>query len=72
MDISIEFCTAWNYEPQAARLAEALKGRYGIKTRLIKSAGGVFEVVKDGELIFSKKATGRFPENQEVFTKIDS
>lgn len=53
-------------------MAEALKGRYGIKTRLIKSAGGVFEVVKDGELIFSKKATGRFPENQEVFTKIDS
>jgi len=26
----------------------------------------VFEVVADGELIFSKKAEGRFPESAEV------
>jgi len=38
---------------------------------MIKSGGGVFEVVKDGKLIFSKKATGRFPENKEIFKKID-
>jgi len=30
--------------------------------RLIPSSGGVFEVVVDGKLIYSKKATGEFPD----------
>lgn len=30
------------------------------------SGGGVFEVTADGDLIFSKKALGRFPEDNEV------
>lgn len=33
---------------------------------LIASSGGVFEVVADGDLIFSKRAEGRFPEEEEV------
>jgi selenoprotein W-related protein len=33
---------------------------------LIASSGGVFEVVADGTLIFSKKQLGRFPEENEV------
>ncbi|MBT3268211.1 SelT/SelW/SelH family protein [Candidatus Poribacteria bacterium] len=33
---------------------------------LTKSAGGVFEVTVDGTLVFSKKAEGRFPEEQEA------
>lgn len=37
-----------------------------MEPELIPSAGGVFEVVGDGELIFSKKALGRFPEEDEV------
>lgn len=32
--------------------------------------GGVFEVVCDGQLIFSKKQMGRFPELSEVLDKI--
>jgi selenoprotein W-related protein len=39
---------------------------------LIDSGGGVFEVVADGNLIFSKKALGRFPEDEEVFKEIRS
>ena len=31
------------------------------------SGGGVFEVTVDGELVFSKKAQGRFPEDDEIF-----
>jgi selT/selW/selH-like putative selenoprotein len=27
----------------------------------------VFEVTVDGELVYSKKATGRFPEHDEIF-----
>tara|TARA_B100000427_G_scaffold326743_2_gene335981 strand:- start:245 stop:379 length:135 start_codon:yes stop_codon:yes gene_type:complete len=33
---------------------------------LISSGGGVFEIVLDGKLIFSKKALDRFPEKGEV------
>ena len=37
---------------------------------LTKGSGGQFEVVVDGSLVFSKKAVGRFPELDEVLTKI--
>jgi selT/selW/selH-like putative selenoprotein len=33
---------------------------------LIKGRGGVFDVVADGKLIYSKHATGRFPEEHEI------
>jgi len=33
---------------------------------MIPSSGGVFEVSLDGELIFSKKALERFPEDGEI------
>jgi selT/selW/selH-like putative selenoprotein len=33
---------------------------------LVKSGGGVFEISTDGKLVFSKKATGRFPTDDEV------
>lgn len=33
---------------------------------LRKSGGGVFEITVDGSLAYSKKATGRFPSDEEV------
>jgi len=33
---------------------------------MIPSSGGVFEVVVNGQLIHSKKRTGRFPERGEI------
>lgn len=33
---------------------------------LVESSGGVFEVEKDGELIYSKERTGRHAEWEEV------
>ena len=36
------------------------------RATLLPSSGGRFEVKLDGELIFSKKETGRFPEEREV------
>ena len=38
----------------------------GAEVELVKSAGGVFEITLDGELVYSKKATGRFPSWKEV------
>ena len=37
---------------------------------MIKGSGGVFDVVVDGKLIYCKKETGRFPENEEVLTQL--
>lgn len=34
--------------------------------RLVQSSGGVFEVNVDGNLLFSKKATGRHAEPGEI------
>ena len=53
-------------------MAAELKKKYGVSAELIKGAGGVFEVTLDGDLIFSKKALGRFPEHSEVFEEIDA
>lgn len=39
---------------------------------LIPSVGGVFEVVVDDELVYSKKATGRHAEHDEVLASVRS
>jgi len=37
-----------------------------VNAELKKGSNGVFDVVADGKLIFSKRSAGRFPENAEV------
>ena len=39
---------------------------FGTSTHLIKGANGVFEVVVDGDLVYSKRSLGRFPDDGEV------
>lgn len=36
------------------------------QTTLIKGGGGAFEITIDGKLVYSKKATGRFPNDAEI------
>jgi selT/selW/selH-like putative selenoprotein len=36
------------------------------EVELIRAGDGIFEVERDGALIFSKKAEARFPEEQEI------
>lgn len=38
----------------------------GANVVLKKSGGGVFEIVVDGRLAYSKKATGQFPSVAEI------
>jgi selenoprotein W-related protein len=47
-------------------LAAAISDRFGVQAELIKGKNGVFDVVIDGKLIFSKHETGRFPQNDEI------
>jgi selenoprotein W-related protein len=53
-------------------LAAALKEQVGIDPKLIEGSGGVFDVTLDGELIFSKKVTGRFPEDAEIVEAVNA
>lgn len=39
---------------------------------IVPSAGGVFEVSLDGETIFSKRQTGRFPEYEEIARHLEA
>ena len=55
-------------------MAALLKDKYADKledVNLVPSSGGAFEVSLDGNLIYSKLKTGRFPEEKEVTGPID-
>jgi selenoprotein W-related protein len=55
--------------PRAVSLTDELLKFFGPKIgefTLVPSRGGVYEITFNGELIFSKKALGRFPEDGEV------
>ncbi|SVC60080.1 uncharacterized protein METZ01_LOCUS312934 [marine metagenome] len=45
-----------------------LVGQLGVDVELIRGGGGVFDVVANRQLIFSKHEENRFPENSEIFT----
>jgi selT/selW/selH-like putative selenoprotein len=47
-------------------LGEELEGKFGAEVELLSSDGGVFEIVVDGSLLFSKKSLNRFPEEGEI------
>lgn len=48
-----------------------MQKRFGLTSTLQKGKDGVFEVTYDNELIFSKKALGRFPEPGEVEGEVE-
>ncbi|MFQ5733581.1 MAG: Rdx family protein [Planctomycetaceae bacterium] len=56
--------------PTAAGLAEKIKAQTGIDPELIEGSGGIFDVVVDGKMIFSKQAVDRFPEDAEVLSQL--
>lgn len=41
-----------------------------MEAELIRGDGGIFDVVRDGEMIFSKHEAGRFPEEDEVIERL--
>ena len=36
------------------------------RVALVPGSGGIFEIRLDGEILFSKKSAGRFPESKEI------
>jgi len=37
---------------------------------MIEGGGGIFDVIVDGEMIFSKHAVDRFPEHDEILSQL--
>ena len=72
MKIKITYCSSWNYQPQAVSLAEKLKDAFGEDAVLIPGSGGVFDVVVDESLIYSKHETGEFPNENELLRQLQS
>ena len=71
MEISILYWGMWNYKPQAVSLADKIKSELAdANVEIVEGSGGVFEVTFDGKLIYSKKETGEFPEEQDILNKL--
>jgi selenoprotein W-related protein len=71
MELSIEYCGTCNYRPIAASLAMAIEKAVSLKAVLIHSRDmGALEVRMNGELIFSKKESGLFPDSSQIIEMI--
>ena len=51
-------------------MAARISKEFGVEAELIKGTSGVFDDIVDGQLIFSKHETGRFPEDDEVLERL--
>ena len=47
-------------------MRSSLDSKFGTLAETIPSSGGVFEIIVNGSLIFSKKQLGRFPNDGEI------
>lgn len=67
--LEIEFCTQCRWLLRAAWLAQELLTTFESdlgSVNLVPGTGGVLDVRCNGQLIFSRKAAGRFPESKEL------
>lgn len=67
--VEIEYCTQCRWLLRAAWLAQELLTTFEselAEVALRPGQGGVLDVRLDGELVFSRKREGRFPEAKEL------
>ena len=67
--VEIEYCRRCRWLLRAAWLAQELLTTFEaelVEVALVPGTGGVLDVRLDGELIFSRARTGRFPESKEL------
>jgi|TARA_B100000768_G_C11219639_1_gene349893 selenoprotein W-related protein len=51
-------------------LAARLKSEFSLDVALIESGGGEFEVLQNDAVIYSKKQTGDFPDEDKLIAQI--
>ena len=67
--VEIEYCTQCRWLLRAAWLAQELLTTFEADLKgvnLIPGTGGILEVRLNGEVLFSRKVVGRFPESKEL------
>ncbi len=47
-------------------MAAEIESATGVVPKMTEGSKGIFDVIRDGKLVYSKYATGRFPEEDEV------
>ncbi|MDR5170426.1 SelT/SelW/SelH family protein [Methylobacillus flagellatus] len=68
-ELEIEYCTQCRWLLRAAWMAQELLTTFESdieRVSLVPGTGGIFEVRLNGELLFSRKEHGRFPESKEL------
>ncbi len=77
VDLEITYCQPCGHQPRAMEMVSQLLATYGMPlnrklTVSLKPADkGVFDVVLDGQLIFSKHQQGRFPTMDDLKEQLD-
>ena len=69
MNIHIEFCEKWNYQPDFDRVSIEIKiimPNANVKGNSKPPRSGAFEVTINGKLIYSKFQTGEFPNSEDI------
>jgi len=67
--VEISYCTQCRWLLRAAWLAQELLTTFEqdlYSVALKPGTGGIFEITLNGQLIFSRKEAGRFPEAKEI------
>jgi len=67
--VAITYCTQCRWLLRAGWMAQELLTTFDTElgeVALIPGSGGVFEVHVEGELVWSRKVQGRFPESKEL------
>ena len=56
----------------AVSLAEKLEQSFQSTVDLVKGSNGIFEVQKGDKLVYSKKITGEFPDEEKLIGELKS
>ncbi len=70
VEIDIHYCTESYYKSDAVKLATELQNTFGVKANLIPGRKGIFDVIVDSKMLFSKFQEGRIPETGEIAAKL--
>lgn len=71
--VEIIYCTQCRWLLRAAWLAQELLSTFATElgeVALIPGSGGVFEIRMAGELLWSRREQGRFPEAKEIKQRV--
>ena len=78
VDLEITYCQPCGHQPRAVDMASQLLATHGmplnrkLSIALKPADKGVFDVVLDGKLVFSKEQQGRFPTIEEIRKELDT